>query len=211
MRIVTWNVRGLGSKRKRSMIRNLVVSSGADIIILQETKMAKIERRLVSSIWGVRFKEWVSIPAIGRSGGLVVIWNTRSVSVLESLVGLFSVSIKMKGMNGIDWWLTGVYGSNGYRERVSFWEELASLYGLCGPRLDRFLFSTGWEDVFSDARQLALTRVTSDHCPVLLDTNIVKWGPAPFRFENMWLEHPSFKENFKIWWEEEIFQGWEGF
>ncbi|KAK9930652.1 hypothetical protein M0R45_027684 [Rubus argutus] len=78
-------------------------------------------------------------------------------------------------------------------------------------RLDRFLFSTGWEDVFSDARQLALTRVTSDHCPVLLDTNIVKWGPAPFRFENMWLEHPSFKENFKIWWEEEIFQGWEGF
>ncbi|KAK9930651.1 hypothetical protein M0R45_027684 [Rubus argutus] len=134
MRIVTWNVRGLGSKRKRSMIRNLVVSSGADIIILQETKMAKIERRLVSSIWGVRFKEWVSIPAIGRSGGLVVIWNTRSVSVLESLVGLFSVSIKMKGMNGIDWWLTGVYGSNGYRERVSFWEELASLYGLCGPR-----------------------------------------------------------------------------
>ncbi|KAK9928967.1 hypothetical protein M0R45_026080 [Rubus argutus] len=78
-------------------------------------------------------------------------------------------------------------------------------------RLDRFLFSTGWEDVFSDARQLALTRVTSDHCPVLLDTNIVKWGPAPFRFENMWLEHPSFKENFKIWWEEESFQGWEGF
>ena len=56
-------------------------------------------------------------------------------------------------------------------------------------RLDRFLFSTGWEDVFSDARQLALSRVTSDHCPVLLDTNNVKWGPAPFRFENMWLEH----------------------
>lgn len=45
-------------------------------------------------------------------------------------------------------------------------------------------------DVYSDARQLALTRVTSDHCLVLSDANIVKWGPAPFRFENMWLEHP---------------------
>jgi hypothetical protein len=78
-------------------------------------------------------------------------------------------------------------------------------------RLDRFSFSTGWEDDFPEIRQLALTRVTSDHCPVLLDTINVKWGPSPFRFENLWLEHPSFKENFKKWWGEESVYGWEGF
>ncbi|KAK9929868.1 hypothetical protein M0R45_026941 [Rubus argutus] len=78
-------------------------------------------------------------------------------------------------------------------------------------RLDRFLFSTEWEDNFPDVRQLALPRVTSDHCPVLLDTIKVKWGPTPFRFENIWLEHHLFKDNFKNWWGEESVFGWEGF
>lgn len=59
MRIITCNIRGLGSRRKRSTIKNL--RSGADIIILQETKMTEIERTLVSSIWGARFKDRVSI------------------------------------------------------------------------------------------------------------------------------------------------------
>ncbi|KAK9951573.1 hypothetical protein M0R45_007011 [Rubus argutus] len=78
-------------------------------------------------------------------------------------------------------------------------------------RLDRFLFSTGWEDDFPDVRQIALPRVTSDHSPVLLDTIKVKWGPTPFRFENLWLEHHSFKDDFKKWWREEIVFGWDGF
>lgn len=38
MRICTWNVRGLGSKTNRSVIRHLLADCGADIIILQETK-----------------------------------------------------------------------------------------------------------------------------------------------------------------------------
>ncbi|RVW85287.1 Transposon TX1 uncharacterized 149 kDa protein [Vitis vinifera] len=32
---------------------------------------------------------------------------------------------------------------------------------------------------------------------LLWDTNPFMWGPTPFRFENMWLQHPSFKENFR--------------
>ncbi|RVW83275.1 Transposon TX1 uncharacterized 149 kDa protein [Vitis vinifera] len=58
--------------------------------------------------------------------------------------------------------------------------------------------------------QEALIRRTSDHWPIALDTNPFMWGPTPFRFENMWLQHPSFKENFRNWWRG--FQGnrWEG-
>ncbi|KAK9934053.1 hypothetical protein M0R45_021214 [Rubus argutus] len=272
MRILSWNVRGLGSKKKRSVIKTLLTGSGADVVILQETKKTEIERRLIQSIWGGRYNDWVSIPAWGRSGGVVVIWNTKCVSVVESVIGAFSVSIKIKGLDGNDWWLSGVYGPNSFRERKLFWEELAGLYGLCGRRwclggdfnvvrfvseksnggrttrsmqdfndfiretslcdpnlhgaeftwsnlrenviwcrLDRFLFSTDWEALFPNTRQLALTRVTSDHCPILLDTICVKWGPTPFKFENMWLEHPSFKENFRNWWMTSDSSSWEGF
>ncbi|KAK9927793.1 hypothetical protein M0R45_024959 [Rubus argutus] len=78
-------------------------------------------------------------------------------------------------------------------------------------RLDRFLFSADWEECFPNVRQCALTRVTSDHCPIELNTNSLKWGPGPFRVENMWLKHPSFKENFTGWWETDSGPGWEGF
>ncbi|RVW97165.1 hypothetical protein CK203_030004 [Vitis vinifera] len=37
-----------------------------------------------------------------------------------------------------------------------------------------------------------------------------KWGPTPFRFENMWLQHHSFKECFSSWWREFEGNGWEG-
>ncbi|KAJ9705647.1 hypothetical protein PVL29_003625 [Vitis rotundifolia] len=77
-------------------------------------------------------------------------------------------------------------------------------------RLDRFLFSNEWELSFPQSLQEVLPRWTSDHWPIVLDTNPFKWGPTPFRFENMWLQHPSFKECFSSWWREFEGNGWEG-
>ena len=77
-------------------------------------------------------------------------------------------------------------------------------------RLDRFLFSSEWDSFFSQNIQEALPRWTSDHSPIYLETNPFKWGPTPFRFENMWLLHPEFKEKFRDWWQECTVEGWEG-
>ena len=63
--------------------------------------------------------------------------------------------------------------------------------------LDRFLYSNEWEQFFPQSLQEVLPRWTSDHWPIVLGTNPFKWGPTPFRFENMWLQHPSFKYCFK--------------
>ncbi|WJZ94571.1 hypothetical protein VitviT2T_013415 [Vitis vinifera] len=77
-------------------------------------------------------------------------------------------------------------------------------------RLDRFLYSNEWELSFPQSLQEVLPRWTSDHWPIVLDTNPFKWGPTPFRFENMWLQHHSFKECFSSWWREFEGNGWEG-
>nr|XP_011465753.1 PREDICTED: RAB6A-GEF complex partner protein 1-like [Fragaria vesca subsp. vesca] len=42
---------------------------------------------------------------ISRSGSMVNVWNTKCVSVIESVVGVYSVSIKIAG--GLDRWLSG--------------------------------------------------------------------------------------------------------
>ncbi|RVW95981.1 Transposon TX1 uncharacterized 149 kDa protein [Vitis vinifera] len=77
-------------------------------------------------------------------------------------------------------------------------------------RLDRFLYSNEWGQLFPQGIQETLIRRTSDHWPIALDTNPFTWGPTPFRFENMWLQHPSFKENFRNWWRGFQGNGWEG-
>ncbi|RVW54237.1 putative ribonuclease H protein [Vitis vinifera] len=76
-------------------------------------------------------------------------------------------------------------------------------------RLDRFLYSNEWELSFPQSLQEVLPRWTSDHWPIVLDTNPFKWGPTPFRFENMWLQHHNFKESFSSWWREFEGNGWE--
>ena len=58
---------------------------------------------------------------------------------------------------------------------------------------------------------MLLVRIESDHFPLVLDTNPVKWGPSPFRFENVWFIHKEFLGNAKKWWAECENRGWEGF
>ncbi|RVW39554.1 Transposon TX1 uncharacterized 149 kDa protein [Vitis vinifera] len=66
------------------------------------------------------------------------------------------------------------------------------------------------KEIVIEGLQEALIRRTSDHWPIVMDTNPFMWGPTPFRFENMWLQHTNFKENFRDWWSGFQGNGWEG-
>ena len=77
--------------------------------------------------------------------------------------------------------------------------------------LDRFLFTNDWEDIFPDLVQEIFFRPISDHFPIILESSKIKWGPTPFRFENMWLSHGAFIPFVKDVWDNAEVQGWEGF
>ncbi|RVW53160.1 LINE-1 reverse transcriptase-like [Vitis vinifera] len=68
-------------------------------------------------------------------------------------------------------------------------------------RLDRFLVTSSWLDQFSSVIQKRLSRPVSDHFPVLLEGGVVRRGPSPFRFENMWLKVEGFQELIHSWWQ----------
>lgn len=68
-------------------------------------------------------------------------------------------------------------------------------------RLDRFLISNCWEDLYSHFIQEALPKIVSDHWLILLYCS-KEFGVAPFRFENMSILHPSFVDCVGKWWSE---------
>ena len=79
--------------------------------------------------------------------------------------------------------------------------------GRSMSRLGRFLVSSDWESQFCNVVQRNLPRPISDHFPLLLDSDEVRSGPSPFRFELMWLKFRGFRELLKGWWQNLKFHG----
>ncbi|KAL5548851.1 hypothetical protein UlMin_004082 [Ulmus minor] len=106
-------------------------------------------------------------------------------------------------------------------ERKEFWEELYGLHTICGPKwclggdfnVVRFChekYPLG-RRTRSVRQQETGSRTCSDHMPLILDTSPVSWGPTPFRFENMWLGHSSFRQECEKWWRVIEVEGWESY
>ena len=78
-------------------------------------------------------------------------------------------------------------------------------------RLDQFLLSVGFSEMFSYYRQEAMARCVSDHSLIVLSIKPPSWGPTPLRFENMWLEHKLFNANICEWWQQDTSYGRPGY
>lgn len=54
--------------------------------------------------------EWVGLDSDGASGGVLVMWDSLRVSVVEVVKGQFSISILFHSENGEPRWISGIYG-----------------------------------------------------------------------------------------------------
>ncbi|XP_058774638.1 uncharacterized protein LOC131648924 [Vicia villosa] len=69
------------------------------------------------------------------------------------------------------------------------WFNLAS---DAASRLDRFLVSEGLIDAWDLKGQCIGDISLSNHCPMSIKANRLNWGPKPFRFFSVWIDHPEF-------------------
>ena len=74
-------------------------------------------------------------------------------------------------------------------------------------RINRTLVSVDWVDHFGNASQRVLSRVISDHCPLLVEVSGVGRGRYAFKFENIWLKVEGFVERVQQWWNGYCFMG----
>lgn len=92
--------RGCGSFVKRRAIKEIVCKENLAIVVIQEVKKEFVNRVFIGSLWRSKFKDWVLLPSVSRSRGILMIWDVRCIQVLSSLTGDFSTSIEIKHLDG---------------------------------------------------------------------------------------------------------------
>lgn len=128
MKIVSWNVRGLGGVKKRRKVLECMSKFRPDMIVLQETKKEVMNDRLVRSSVGGGYSEWSALPAIGSSGGILMAWKPNIIKKIDIRMGAFSISMQLVEISeGVEWLFIGVYGPPTVKNRGAFWEELRDI------------------------------------------------------------------------------------
>jgi len=82
--------------------------------------------------------------------------------------------------------------------------------GYVKSRLDRFLVSENWLSLWPESCQLVLQRNLSNHCPTILQTSMVDWGPKPFRVFDWWLQQKGYQKMVREAWINDQQGGWRG-
>ena len=76
MKILSWNVRGLGYPCKQQKIKEIILKVGPKIVMLQETKLESFEDMHLREDRDSRHKDYVFLPSSEASRGMVLIWDT---------------------------------------------------------------------------------------------------------------------------------------
>jgi exonuclease III len=112
-KILSWNVRGLNDRDKRLRISNLLRLWKVDVVCFQKTKMESMSSKFIHSLWGYPYVDLCHVDSRGASGGILLMWNRRVVSRIDSCLGRFVVACNFRNMeDGLEWAFAGVYGPN---------------------------------------------------------------------------------------------------
>jgi hypothetical protein len=101
--ILIWNVRGLNSRARCYVVRELVASKCLSIVCLQETKLGVIYDFDVMQILRPGFR-YSFLPANQTRGGILVAWCAMVWSACSALAWPFFISVRFKpASKGTEW------------------------------------------------------------------------------------------------------------
>jgi len=96
MKLLSYNVMGLGGGEKREEVRKLVYEKHPFVLCIQESKLGVVDDLMIKSIWGNTACGYSYQPSVGASGGLVTVWDTSCVDVWSTMS--YNHVLVIKGM-----------------------------------------------------------------------------------------------------------------
>jgi exonuclease III len=128
--VLTWNMRGLNDSSRRTLGHYIRLRK-ADIVLLQESKLADCDARTWREIGG-SWMEGCYVGAAGCSGGQILGWREDVFSLDDYFEGEHVISVRLiQKTSGARMVVTGVYGSSDTQARGVMWEEFSEVATGC--------------------------------------------------------------------------------
>ncbi|KAL4366199.1 hypothetical protein GQ457_05G012670 [Hibiscus cannabinus] len=128
LKLVSWNVRGLGRAEKVRAVRKLVWRSKATVLFLQESKLSTIKPGLVDRVWGSKPGNMFSVPSNGTAGGLISVVDPNvfcvDKQVMEDRVIMLEGKFKLSNFRCN---LFNIYAPNDHGDRERFFDCVSNL------------------------------------------------------------------------------------
>ncbi|GMI72221.1 hypothetical protein HRI_000891400 [Hibiscus trionum] len=134
MKVLSWNIRGLGTSSKCRAVQRIVRQHQVEMVFLQETKLELITEQIVKKVWHSDNFVFVFAPAVGRSGGLLVVWEATRFQLEKTEVQ--QQYIALWGRWVMDDWKCG----------------MMNIYAPCSIDGQREL----WENIVIESQKIAL-------------------------------------------------------
>ena len=128
MKGMIWNSEGLGDTVKHHTIQETVREQKLDFVGLLETGRSNFASHFLKHLAGGLDYAWYCLPPHGRSGGILVGFNSTSISVQNVVTGDFCVKFQLKSkVDGFLWTLVVVYGAAQNNLKPDFLAELVRI------------------------------------------------------------------------------------
>ena len=128
MRVLSWNVRGLGKKARKRQVRDYIIKERIEIVGLQETmKQDFSDHDLHELAGGINFS-WLWLPAKGKSGSILLGVNIDHLEVEDHEIRFFSIRATIRDRrSNFRWNFVTVYGPAHHDSSPIFLDKLDSL------------------------------------------------------------------------------------
>lgn len=103
LKLMYWNVRGLGSDEKCNVVRNIIKNSRCEVVLFQETKCNRIDFAYVVRFLPSFFSHDIAYNlAINSAGGMIIAWKSSFHLIASwSTRHTLSVQLRHTGTNEI--------------------------------------------------------------------------------------------------------------
>ena len=127
MNLVSWNCQGLGNPKAVRALHSMVKSKAPKVLFLMETKLSG--KRMEGIRTKVGFDYAFTVPSVGRSGGLALLWK-QEVDVRIQNFSQHHIDAHIDPNQLQCWRLTGFYGCPEQHRRKESWALLKHLNSL---------------------------------------------------------------------------------
>lgn len=117
------NVKGLGRREKRRVVKSLVFKHKPMLVFLQETKLSSFDSSILFSIGGSWLGREVGVDAVGVAGGLISMWNKDQFNVTDCITNSRCIIITGELIDKKEMMVFfNVYAANVECERLELWD-----------------------------------------------------------------------------------------